>query len=173
MRYAKSYIFSALTLILMAIIFTFSAQPAEESSAMSSPIAEAAVDLLYQDFEEMEPAEQTELLDQWTYIIRKSAHFSEYALLGLLCLFALGSIRSERMGEPLHTALGNIKWPLIAFLISSAYAATDELHQYFVPGRSGQLSDVLLDSTGVAASVLLICLIAKLKSARPKKGRRK
>ena len=50
-----------------------------------------------------------------------------------------------------------------AWLTASAYAATDEFHQLFVPGRSGQISDVILDSAGAALGVLLMTGIEWLR----------
>ena len=46
-----------------------------------------------------------------------------------------------------------------AWVVGTLYAASDEIHQLFVPGRSGQLRDVLLDSAGVAAGILLAWMI--------------
>ena len=47
---------------------------------------------------------------------------------------------------------------LIAWGISTAYAATDEFHQIFVPGRAGMLTDVMIDSSGALAGILLAAL---------------
>ena len=44
----------------------------------------------------------------------------------------------------------------IPWLTATVYAATDEFHQLFIPGRSGQVSDVLLDSAGALAGVLIL-----------------
>ncbi len=77
------------------------------------------------------------------------------------------------MGSSMRSAICRGKLPLIAICAGAFYAATDELHQRFVPGRSGQLSDWLLDSVGVATGVLIILLIAQIKSARHKNGRRR
>ena len=74
-------------------------------------------------------------LGTWDLVLRKVAHAAEFAVLGFLLLRALGR-------EPAALALG------------IAYAASDELHQYFVPGRQGSLLDVALDSVGVAAGVV-------------------
>lgn len=170
MKYAKAAIFTALTLIMMIVIFIFSAQPADESSAMSSPLAEAAVDLLYPSFETMPSDVQTDLLDTWSHIIRKTAHFCEYALLGALILLSLGSIRSIKTELGALDAARRSLLPLAAFAIGALYAASDELHQRFVEGRSGQLSDVLLDSAGVMAGILLIFLAGLIKDARRKRS---
>jgi hypothetical protein len=79
------------------------------------------------------------------FYIRKSAHVSEYFIFSLLLL---RMIRGERPGW-------RLTWALAAVLIVFCYAATDELHQYFVPGRGSEFSDVLLDTTAAAAAQAL------------------
>jgi len=74
-------------------------------------------------------------LGGWDLLLRKLAHVGEYAVLGALLLRAL------------HR-------PLPAFALGVAYAASDELHQHFVPGRRGSPVDVLIDAVGVAIGVL-------------------
>jgi VanZ family protein len=75
-------------------------------------------------------------LGTWDTILRKGAHVTEYAVLGALLYRALGR-------EPLALAIG------------IAYAATDELHQYFVRGRHASPVDVAIDAVGLAAGMLL------------------
>jgi VanZ family protein len=75
-------------------------------------------------------------LGTWDTILRKAAHLAEYAVLGGLIYRALGR-------EPLALAAG------------IAYAATDELHQYFVGGRHASPVDVAIDAVGVAVGMLL------------------
>jgi VanZ family protein len=75
---------------------------------------------------------------------RKLAHFGEYALLCFLWW------RLLRTGMPPRRAA------LVAFLISSGYAATDELHQSFVDGRHGTPVDWAIDSAGAAAAALAV-----------------
>jgi VanZ family protein len=75
-------------------------------------------------------------LGTWDLVLRKLAHFGEYAVLGLLLVRAFGR-------EPLAGATG------------VAYAATDELHQHFVRGRHAAFRDVAIDSAGVLAGLLL------------------
>ncbi|HJA34824.1 MAG TPA: VanZ family protein [Candidatus Mediterraneibacter merdigallinarum] len=50
----------------------------------------------------------------------------------------------------------------LPWLTAALYAATDEVHQLFVPGRSGQISDVILDSAGALAGVLVLAAVRKL-----------
>jgi VanZ family protein len=75
-------------------------------------------------------------LGTWDTILRKGAHLTEYAVLGGLLYRALGR-------EPLALAVG------------IGYAATDELHQYFVRGRHASPVDVAIDAVGVAAGMLI------------------
>ena len=73
---------------------------------------------------------------------RKLIHFGEYALLCFLWWRAFSSITTPRRAA------------LLAFLIASAYAATDELHQTFVEGRHGSPVDWLIDTAGAALVAL-------------------
>lgn len=76
-------------------------------------------------------------LGDWDLILRKIAHVSIYALLGALLVRAL-----ERDSAALVSGI--------------AYAASDEVHQHFVPGRSGAVLDVGFDAVGVIAGVLAL-----------------
>ena len=81
------------------------------------------------------------------YPVRKAAHMSEYAVLVLLIFQALTAFdRKKNCG---CMALG----------ITAAYAATDEFHQLFVPGRAGRVTDVLIDSAGAFLALLAIHII--------------
>jgi VanZ family protein len=73
-------------------------------------------------------------------------HVLEYAVLGALMLRALA--RATWAGVTVSTTL-------LAFLLSVAYAATDELHQSFVPGRAAELLDLASDAAGAAAAAAM------------------
>jgi len=85
-------------------------------------------------------------LGTWDLVLRKLAHFCEYAILGALLLRALD--RTE-----------------LAVAAGVVYAATDELHQHFVPGRHAAFRDVAIDAAGVLAGVVLL-VQSKTWSAR-------
>ena len=84
---------------------------------------------------------------------RVVAHFSEYALLAALWIWALAPSLGRR-------AL------LFAAVISLAYALTDEYHQSFVPGRDSDPVDVLVDACGIAAALMLAWLQPRSKTGR-------
>src|ERR1044072_8698584 len=75
-------------------------------------------------------------LGTWDTVLRKGAHITEYAILGLLLYRAL-----EREAP--------------ALAVGIAYAATDELHQHFVSGRHASPVDVAIDAVGVSLGMLV------------------
>lgn len=89
------------------------------------------------------------------FAVRKSAHVTEYAILGLLVWRALQ--------KPSATNSGGWLWPRagLALVIVALYAASDELHQAFVPTRQASIWDVLLDTTGGALGLLFLWIIGR------------
>ena len=138
-----------ITILIMAFIFLQSALPADLSKEESNLIVQALIEFLHVDAKIL------------SFAVRKCAHFTEYLLLGL-SLFATvreyDPVRLERNEQWQRTAL--LSWG-----IGALYALTDELHQAFVPGRSCEIRDMLIDSCGVAAGVLIM---AALRSRRTK-----
>lgn len=116
----------------MIVIFLMSSEIASTSSARSNEIVRTI-----QSIGVNAPA------DILTFLVRKAAHISAYFVLGIL-LFNL----------PKQYNLGVKKIIFISVAIAMLYACTDELHQMFVPGRSGEVRDVLIDTAGAAVGVL-------------------
>lgn len=73
------------------------------------------------------------------FLFKKTAHLFEYTVLFLLWYRALGK-----------------RSPFEAMIISVVYAFSDEIHQLFVPGRTGLLRDVGIDSISIVVASLLI-----------------
>lgn len=143
-------ILTALTLAMMVTIFLLSTEPAEKSDMTSGRISETVDRILYPDWETMPEENRESIYSVTQTVIRKCAHFTEYAVLGCLLLLTLRSWTGERE-----------KLRLIAWAGGTVYAMTDELHQLLVDGRSGQWQDVLLDSAGVLTGVLLAGAVLK------------
>ena len=89
--------------------------------------------------------------DALHFYVRKTAHVTEYAILGVLLLRAWRLVKLARPGRA----------ELAAWLAATAYAATDEFHQVFVPGRTPKVTDVLLDSCGAALGVALLAWVTR------------
>ena len=88
-------------------------------------------------------------------MIRKGGHLSEYAVLG--CLFW----RAWR--KPVRNDPRPWRWreAALALACATAYSATDEIHQTFIPSRQGQISDVLIDTLGAASGLTLLWLLGR------------
>ena len=140
----------------MVLIFWFSSQPADDSRQMSLSAGRIAGHILIADYDEWPRQQQESFAEQIDYIVRKAAHFTEYAILGVL-LMCRGRYYTEN-----SCIKRNCKVMFLASGTGVFYAVTDEIHQLFVRGRSCQFTDVLLDSFGVAAGVAAVCLVASI-----------
>lgn len=136
--------------LIMVMIFCFSAQSGEESGEMSGEITRWIVGIFVPELDNLPAEEQAAIFSQVGLVIRKGAHFSEYALLGFFLLLHIRQINKR-------TAVV-LPW-LWAWGVGTLYAASDEFHQSFVGGRGPAVTDVLIDSCGVAAGVALLCWI--------------
>jgi VanZ family protein len=105
------------------------------------------------------PHASVETLELLHHIIRKCGHLTEYFILSMLIL------RGIRAGEKgLY-----LRWALVTILIVAGYAALDEYHQSFVPGRTAAVGDVLIDTSGGIAAQLVASLFVLLGKAREKR----
>lgn len=145
--------------IIMAVIFGFSSKPAVQSSESSMVIANEIV-TVYENITNIhyQEAEKTSIIETINHFVRKGAHFCEYAVLA--CAFAFHFAALRKRG----------RWLFILPVLSSAlYAATDEFHQLFIPGRAGMIRDVLLDTSGAATGSLMFSLIFIIVCSRLKR----
>lgn len=147
-------------LAVMAAIFFFSSQSGEASGALSDRITAAVISVVCPGYDALDAAGQALVFGRVSYLVRKSAHFSEFAALGF---FLLGHIRA------LGTKASLRRPALWALAVGVLYAVSDELHQGFVSGRSPGLVDVVIDSAGVCCGVLVMALLLSLFRRRKAK----
>ncbi len=151
----KKIILWALILVCMGTVFYFSAQVADVSGRISEGFTYKVIKFF--DLKDSVSDERAmEIAVMLNGFVRKGAHFSVYALLGFLIALLLNEYRQIYRNTV-----------ILSVAFSSLYACSDELHQYFVPGRSAQFSDVLLDTFGALFGALIavgiIILIKKRK----------
>ena len=147
-------------LAIMVMIFCFSSQNGEESGALSARITEAVIRVVYRDYDARGEAERQILFDRTAHIVRKTAHFSEFAALGF---FLLGHFRALALKKGLRRPAAG------AIVAGVIYAISDELHQGFVGGRSPAVLDVGIDSAGVLFGVLVMALLLYLCGAKARR----
>ena len=149
-------------IVVMITIFIFSMAPAEKSASTSSGILAVLVDCLEKMTHSTLSPETVDLLHT---LIRKCAHITEYALLGASVVFSY----YPEISDFVHKKTEGTKSPLfiiIPLVICALYSASDETHQLFVPGRSGEVLDVLIDSCGSLVGILIMNHIYRRREAK-------
>lgn len=149
----RRIVWSALAVCWMVIIFCFSHQKAEDSGAISEMLSYHLVEgvngicnlNLDQDTVEFYAV-------KLEHPVRKAAHMTEYAVLAGLLLGNFVQYPGFYKKRYLWSLSGAV-----------VYAATDEFHQLFIEGRSGEIKDVCIDATGAIIGLALICLFGCLR----------
>ena len=133
-------------LLMMYIIFSFSAQPGEVSGNLSYKVSYKIVqiksDLLPENLSSDELAYKA---DEIHYYVRKAAHMTEYFLLAIAISF------------PLYVyGVRGIWLMILAGIVCVGFAGLDEYHQSFVDSRTPSIRDVGIDSCGAFIGILLV-----------------
>jgi VanZ family protein len=129
----------------MGVIFYFSHQPGKESAQVSgwfTKIIETIAYILNISGKEV----------NIHLLVRKGAHLTEFAVLGFLLFITLYFTREKLLSSS-----------ITALAIGISYGLLDEIHQLFIPARSCQISDMLIDASGVLLAVLLCNSFALLR----------
>ena len=139
----KKIIYWLPVIIIMFIIFSLSKDGSTASDYKSNGIA----DIILKSF-------NINNLDPFylNILIRKLAHFIIYYILGFFVINALY--------KTTNLSIFNIF--ILALLICIMYACSDELHQLFVPGRSGEVKDIIIDSNGSSVIILIYYFYLKI-----------
>ena len=117
---------------------------------MSKKITQAVVKK-FPNINKKEQTEKEKIEKRTESVIRKIDHFSIYTLVGLFLMALMSTYDFKEINRI-----------AISLIIGLIYASSDEIHQSFVPGRSAQITDVLLDFMGVSLGMLMIKLIVEI-----------
>lgn len=127
----------------------FSNQSSNESSKLSDGLILKTVKIIEKINHKQYSDE--EILKKFVKPVRKMAHFTIYLILGILVFCAIDEY--------------NIKNILVvSILICFLYSLTDEIHQLFVVGRSGNLIDCLIDLTGSSLGIIILSIKRRNKN---------
>ena len=139
----KKMIAWGLLISWMIIIFLMSHQPGEISSNQSELVLKifSFIGIELNDY----------FGELATFIVRKAAHFSEYMILFLLAY------------NVTRYYINTTKARLFLIIFVFIYACTDEIHQYFIPGRSMAFKDVLIDTCGGVFGYIIIDIFSRAK----------
>ena len=126
-----------ITIAIMILIFCLSAQSAVESEALSG--------ILIKD----------NFLEFLHHHVRKAAHFAIYAMLGVSVFISVGFSAEKKLQQF-----------IISVFLCFLYGVFDEVHQLFVEGRAGLISDVIIDTVGAAfgagSSIVFSAVMTKI-----------
>lgn len=149
MKNKSKIIYLALLIIWMGIIFIMSNQPAQVSDNQSGLVIRllAYIGINVSDA----------FGGLANFIVRKVAHFTEYMILAYL-VFNVLEFHCE----------SNKRVIMFSILFVFIYASSDEIHQYFVPGRECAFRDVVIDTLGGITSTLITSFLKSLKGKRIK-----
>lgn len=139
-----------LVLLWMLLIFSFSSNDGEESQGISDKVIETVTVILTDT--EKDSTKMDVIKDKYSFVVRKLAHFFVYFMLGIIVMNAFYTFKVNRY------------MIIYASIICILYAITDEFHQTFVEKRSGQISDVLLDSSASLLANYLFMRIMVLRN---------
>ena len=149
-----SLLFAVLTLICMICIFRFSMEDSNESAFRSGQVTKFIIKMINRNYDDLSPSRQREILKSAGHIVRKIAHFTIYMTLGFLSSVSFGRRKLITLKS------------LVVLVICFIYACSDEIHQYFVPGRGCELRDVMIDTSGAVVGILISMAVFALFKKR-------
>ena len=146
------YIKCIIAIICCIIIFSLSAVPATASTKQSKGLTYNVIKLL--NGNKLTEKELVKLTKRVNPVIRKIAHFSIYMILAIFTYMFIEelNIKSKSEKERLRK---NILYTCIFCII---YAIFDEIHQIYVPGRTGKAIDVIIDTLGACMGITIILI---------------
>lgn len=146
----KKAICIILVIIWMSTMFWFSNQQGTGSSSTSKKVSQIIVNIIDMN-KQYSDVEKEEIIEVIEPIIRKLAHYTFYAIGGILIANCVYQFCSEEK-----------RVIAISAIIGILYAASDEIHQLMIPGRSGNIKDVIIDSIGILTGIVLFLLVKEI-----------
>lgn len=145
LKHIIRYILMILIVLLCIRIFNLSAQNGDKSSDTSHNTTKKIIVLFDKDINNNELENKVLHYDS---VVRKTAHCAIYAVLGFLLMCTMITYK--------NSILRKISFSILyAFL----YACSDEWHQVFVPGRSGKVIDIFIDTSGALIGIIIVLFI--------------
>ncbi len=136
-----------------------------ESTDMASAANTSGV--LYEVISAVAPHVEPSFVDQLNEVLRKTGHFLGYGILSALVFLALKQTNRDRLRDLVRRPWGiylrdiwRPEWCFIGILMTIVTASYDEIHQTFIPSRTGRWQDVVLDTCGAAVIQLIIYLLS-------------
>ena len=137
-----------LLLLWMILIFYLSGQTADLSDELSEASTGRIAGLLSLILRNADIETIASFLMEYIAYIRKAAHVFEYLILGILASMNCDEFLKSRTFQ-------------VSLVFCFIYALSDEFHQLFIAGRSGETADILIDTCGAFIGIFLSHLLMK------------
>lgn len=145
LRQNKKLFHSILVIIWMLVIFNFSSQNGTKSTKTSDVVTSMVVNVTTSVANKDIPREEVKKkVEDSTFLVRKTAHFTEYLILGILVLQLLSD----------YTKI-NKRMLIVSLIICYLYAVSDEVHQIFIPDRTAKVLDTFIDGAGSLVGITI------------------
>ena len=145
LRKNKKLFHSILVIIWMLVIFNFSSQNGSKSTKTSDVVTSMVVNVTTSVTNKDIPREEVKKkVEDSTFLVRKTAHFTEYLILGILVLQLLSD----------YTKI-NKRMLIVSLIICYLYAVSDEVHQIFIPDRTAKVLDTFIDGAGSLVGITI------------------
>lgn len=145
LRKNKKLFHSILVIIWMLVIFNFSSQNGTKSTKTSGVVTSMVVNVTTSVTNKDIPREEVKKkVEDSTFLVRKTAHFTEYLILGILVLQLLSD----------YTKI-NKRMLIVSLIICYLYAVSDEVHQIFIPDRTAKVLDTFIDGAGSLVGITI------------------
>lgn len=144
-----------LLLVWLGLIFGFSNENGDESSGMSEKLIKGVVTIVTDI--DVNSEKMDNIVNKYSFPVRKLAHFTEYFILGIITLNLFASFK--------------VDYRMLIYTVSFCIliAMCDEFFQTFIPGRDGNIKDVLLDSSGALIGSYFVCRFYLFRGKNEKK----
>lgn len=146
--FVRRGVYFVLTIMCMILIFSFSSKNSTSSDYTSKGLINQGISIYEKVFDCH--VEHSVLVRKLNGPIRKLAHYSIYFLLGVFVYLLLFYSNIKHAG-------------IFTFIVCFIYAVMDEVHQLYVPGRTGRVFDVMIDSSGVVAAIFILYFLFRRK----------
>lgn len=147
LKHVLRYVLIICIIILCCVIFKFSAAQGTTSSITSGKFANFLIDTFFNG-KQMSGIDKIQKIGNMQILVRKSAHFAIYMFLGILTMCCAQTFQWCKA----------YKFD-ISVIFTFLYACSDEFHQLFVPGRSGEFIDICLDTVAATCGIVLVMII--------------
>ena len=153
---AKKIIHISFIILWMIIIFLFSATDGKKSEEQSDKIIVTTAEIVKK--EKLTVEEKERIINKYIVLVRKSAHFFLYFILGILVYLYIHNIYDT-----------SLKTFIITIIVCTLYAISDEIHQMFTLERAAEVRDVFIDMGGSLLAEILLTIIFVIKDKIKKK----